>query len=215
MNLIVEFLKEITIGGIIVGAFTYLAKRTIDHLFARDVESHKARLQKETSDAIASYRATLEKEQMRLQIAYGGIYEKQADAILELYKLLTKFERLMYLATNPGNDSVEYPEFIEVWNRLMQVYDESQVLLTEAVDHQVGEIAKSIFTAVHDVRRVEDKIGKIGHTLSQEQFDRLYKNQGEAYEILNRIPEIKTELKAQMRRLLGIHHSQEQAISDP
>ena len=214
MKLVADLLNQILTVGLAVAAITYLAKRTIDHVFLRGVERHKADLQREVAESMSEFRAGLEKEQIRLQIAYGGIYEKQADAILELYKLLTQFERLMYVAAHPGDDSVSYTEFINVWESLMRAYDERQILLTESVDEKVGDIAKAIFTAVHDVRRVEDRIAKVGHALSQEQFDRLYRNQDEAYEILNRIPDVKKELKGQMRQLLGVHYTQEQAVRE-
>ena len=209
MELFAAVLKELAVGAMIVGSLTYLAKQAINHFFSRKVEEYKSELEQKTATAIAAFQTNLEKEQIRLQIAYGGVYQKQADTILDLYRLLTQFERLMHFAANPGEGSVEYSEFIEIWQTLMQAYEQRQILLPEIVDRQVGEMAKMIFTAVHDIRRAEDRIRKVGHALSQEQFDRLYKSQDKAYEILNRIPDIKMELKASLRRILGVHHSEE------
>ena len=214
MSLIESLIKELGTVAIVVAAITFLAKTTISHFFTRSLDAHKATLDQRTETALASYRSSLEREQIRLQIAYGGVYQKQADTILELYQLLAQFERIMHFATNPTKESAEYKKFIEIWRRLSEVYEERQVLLPERIDVMVGEIAKLIFSAVHDIRRVEERIQKTGHSLGQQQFDRLFATQDQAYEVLNRIPEIKSELKAQMRRLLGVHHSQDASESD-
>ena len=208
MDVLQFILSEITIGAMVIGATTYIGKTAISHFFERDARAYKSELDEKTAIALASYQATLEIERIRLQITYGGIYEKQAETILDLYRLLTRFERLMNLAAYSGKDSVEYSEFIEVWEKPMEVYEERQVLLPENVDSQIGDIAKAIFSAVQDIRRAEDRIGKIGHTLSQKQVDALFASQDKAAEIMNRIPELRADLKTHMRKLLGVHHAQ-------
>jgi hypothetical protein len=215
MNLLESILAQVTTATAVVAVIACITQVALAYYSSRTLEKFKSKLVAEASAEFLAYRTAVEKEQIRLQIAYAGVYKEQSDTILELYKLLTQFERLMYLAATPANENPHYKAFIETWNRLMEVYDQRQVLLPDYIDEQFGQIAKSIYTAVHNVRRVEDRIDKTGTRLSQEQIDRLFKSQDAAHEILNRIPELKAALKAHLRRLLGVHHSEEQAQRAP
>jgi hypothetical protein len=209
-----SFYETLTVGALVIGAVSYIAKLTISTLLKRDVISYKADLDQRTATALEGYRAALEKENLRMQISYGGIFEKQAEAILTLFKLLARFESQMRLAAHIGAGDSEYPKFIETWRQLIETYEEQQILLPAEVDRQFGEIAKMIFVAVHDVRRADDRMEKVGHTLSSDQIDRLFASQDRAYEIIEKVPELKEELKLQLRKIIGINHANEAPASD-
>ena len=53
------------------------------------MEPFKSKLAQDAAESISSYQSDLEKERIRLQISYGGIFEKQASVIVELFRLVT------------------------------------------------------------------------------------------------------------------------------
>jgi hypothetical protein len=210
MNLINTIWAQVTTPMTVIAIVACVAQVVLVYFSNRTLEKFKSKLQAEAGAELQTYRTAVEKEQIKLQIAYAGVYKEQSDTILELYKLLTQFERLMHLAATPSNQNPHYESFIKIWDHLMEVYEQRQVLLPDYIDEQFGQIANSIYFAVHDVRRAEDRIEKTRARLSQEEFDCLFKDQDAAYKILNKIPDLKANLKSHLRRLLGVHHSEEQ-----
>ena len=67
----------------------FLMKSLISQYLSKDMAAFQARLEEKSTSNLEAYRAEVEKERIKLQIAYGGIFERQADAILELFKLLS------------------------------------------------------------------------------------------------------------------------------
>lgn len=70
-------------NAVALGALGFLFKALIGHLLDKD---------------ISSYKSKLDAENLKLKISYGGIFEKQANVILELYTKLLSLE----LGANPG-----------------------------------------------------------------------------------------------------------------
>ena len=90
------------------GVVVFLSKLFLASTFKRIEEEHKSKLTEEqqshkskldkaqalyaselkadSDKKLEAYKASLEKETIRLQVSYGGIYEKQATAINSLYQ---------------------------------------------------------------------------------------------------------------------------------
>ncbi|MBF4371012.1 hypothetical protein EAY04_23785, partial [Vibrio anguillarum] len=51
---------------------------------------------------VAVYRAKLEQESLRFNVKTSGVYEKQAEVLMELYSQLSDLEYLMNVAINQG-----------------------------------------------------------------------------------------------------------------
>lgn len=125
-----ESLSQVIITAIIsnavaLGALGFLFKSIIKHFLDKDIGSYKARL-----DA----------ENLKLQIAYGGIFEKQANVILELYSKLLSLE----LGANSGNLST--PEQWNAYRDSIQTvsafYHEQRVMIPQTLDGKALETIK-------------------------------------------------------------------------
>ena len=71
----------------------FLSKKLIKHFLDKDISKFKSEIQFKATQEIESYKSNLEKERARLQISYGGIFERQAEAILAIYQNLLLLDR--------------------------------------------------------------------------------------------------------------------------
>lgn len=108
-----------------LGAISFLFRSLIGHFLDKD---------------ISSYKAQLEANNLKLQIAYGGIFEKQANVILELYSKLLSLE----LGANAGN--LRTPEQWNDYKKSIQstasFYHEQRVMIPQSLDEKVLETIK-------------------------------------------------------------------------
>lgn len=89
MNLIESIWDQVTTATAIVAVVACVAQVALVYFSSRTLEKFKSKLEAKASAELLAYRTAVEKEQIRLQIAYAGVYKEQSDTILELYKLLT------------------------------------------------------------------------------------------------------------------------------
>ena len=194
-------------NGIALTVLGYLLKSLLGQYLSKDVAAFQARLEEKSNSTLEAYRAGLEKERIKLQIAYGGIFEKQANTILELFKLLSRLERQMELAVHAESEGKEYSKFIEVWKTLIETYEENKILLTSEIETGFNNIVRSIFSSVQDYKLADDRIQNFGHRLSEQQFDKLFDRQDKALEVMKQIPALKHDLVTKLRQIIGINFS--------
>lgn len=86
---------------------------------------------------ISLYKSKLEAENLKLQIAYGGIFEKQANTILELYSKLLVLE----LGASPGNLMTvkQWNDYRESIQSAATFYHEQRVMIPQTLDEKVLE----------------------------------------------------------------------------
>ena len=194
-------------NAIALAVLGFLLKSLLGQFLAKDMAAFQAKLEEKSNSTLEAYRADLEKERIKLQIAYGGIFEKQANTILELFKLLSKLERQMQLAVHAESEGREYSKFIEVWKTLIETYEENKILLTSEIEEGFDNIVRSIFSSVQDYKLADDRILNFGHRLSEKQFDNLFERQDKALEVMQKIPALKQDLITKLRQIIGIHFS--------
>jgi len=85
---LLQVLNETAVGVALIMALTFLARSITKHFLSKDIEKFKGGLQSSSERAISDYKAGIDKERVRLQISYGGIFKKQAETIIELYRLI-------------------------------------------------------------------------------------------------------------------------------
>ena len=109
-------------NAVALAALGFLFKSLIGHFLDKDINSYKSKL-----DA----------ENLKLQIAYGGIFEKQANAILELYSKLLSLE----FGASSGN--LGTPEQWNAYQNSIQsaasFYHEQRVMFPQTLDAKVLE----------------------------------------------------------------------------
>ncbi|WP_221800489.1 hypothetical protein [Oceanobacter mangrovi] len=74
------------LGGLALAAL--LGKKLLEQLLQKDMEQFRADLTSQANIKLTEHSAALQKDAMLLNIRYGGIYEKQAEALLTIYRLL-------------------------------------------------------------------------------------------------------------------------------
>ena len=113
-----------------LGVLGFLFKSLIGHFLDKDINSYKSKL-----DA----------ENLKLQIAYGGIFEKQANVILELYSRLLSLE----IGANPGSLSnpKNWNDYRDNIQATANFYHEQRVMIPQSLDANVLDTIKS----THDI----------------------------------------------------------------
>ncbi|WP_330110322.1 hypothetical protein [Methylophaga thalassica] len=149
------------------------------------------------------YKHKLEMERIRLQIAYGGIFEKQANALLDLHQSLIDLQHQADVAMNAApEDSQSKMEFRKVWAQLRNEYSKNRALLPEEIDNSIKEFLEKIFKAVLAYQSVERRLLR---TPSDEEFDKLAAKQDQAIDVIMvEIPEIEQQIVESMRLRLGV-----------
>ncbi len=196
-----EIIKAIATNTITLGILAYLFRSIIRHWLDKDISSFKSKVESNAKEAIASYQSELEKERIRLQIQYGGIFEKQAEAILELYRLIVAFEKSINDATFREDEGKSYEQFISHLCALTDFYDDNQILFPEIIENLFDEFHKTAFFATGNYRRSEQRLSRI--YITEKQFDNIFAQQDRALDELKQLPILKKELTLCLRKTIG------------
>jgi len=196
-----EFFLGLGANSVVLAIVAWLVKSIVAHQMDKDTAEFKVNLKASTDRQMENYRAGLEKEQIRLQISYGGIFEKQAEAILELYKLCTKYRRDAFFAMDAVDNGPELAEFRESYRLLYECYEENRILLPESLDREVRKFVLNFHVKVPQHQRMEKQYSRVN---SEEAFDRLWARQ----EVLRKsieeeMPDLLEKLVSMMREMLG------------
>ena len=118
-------IAAIVSNAVALGALGFLFKALVGHLLDKD---------------ISSYKSKLDAENLKLKISYGGIFEKQANVILELYTKLLSLE----LGANPGalRTPEEWNNYKDRINEVASFYHEQRVMIPQNLDGKVLETIK-------------------------------------------------------------------------
>ena len=200
-----ELVKAIAENTIAFGILAFLCRSIIVHWLDKDLGNFKTKLELEAQQTLALHQSELEKERIRLQIQYGGVYQRQAEAIVAFYKLITSFQAKMDAATFDHTNKTAGDSFLEAWRNMTQFYEENQILFPESIEKAFNKFHKTAFFASTDYRNSERLLDR--QHISQDQLERLLKRQDKALANLDAIPALKTELKSCMRTMLGVHES--------
>ncbi len=202
-------MTEIIIGAIaantiMIAVLGFLARTILQHFLSKDIEKFKSNLESEAKSEIESFRSNLEKERIRLQISYSGIFEKQATVIIEMYKLILDFENKIRSFMTPMDDLNElYGAFIDSYRVLFNYFEINRILLPKTLEADFENFLKKMYLAVNQQKRVESQINH-GYMLQEADFDKLFKQQDQAYEIIDKLPEFRRELTDKLRSLIGV-----------
>jgi hypothetical protein len=186
----------------------WLARSLGSQLLARDIEKFKRNIELTAQREIETYKAQLEKDRLRLQISYGGIFEKQADAILDLYKIVLTLERAASDAVN--NLSEPAPErqlaFRQAWSAIRTSYQQSRILLPQDIDEMLDNFINRMFRGVFEYMRMEARDLR---RVTDDEFQRLSDRQDAALEVIeNELPALREKLILSMRRTMGVASSE-------
>jgi hypothetical protein len=190
-------------NALVLGALAYLIKTLIGARLEKDLAEFKSSVERKATEEIERFRAQLEKDRLRMQISYGGIFERQADAILALYGSLVALERGASEAIHLGGNSQERRRKFELplWELHKTIVDK-QILLPPEVDNAMEAFLKKLPRAVRTYLSTESRDFS---RLSPAEMDKLFEQQDKAMEIIEKeIPELRGQLVAEMRKVIGV-----------
>jgi hypothetical protein len=202
----------ITANTLVLAVLGFLAKSLISQFLEKDVAKFKSNIEETAKSEIEKYKSELEIERIKLQIAYGGIFEKQADVITEIYKKIVDFENKVQSAITPTDDRAKcFIDFIDSYRNLFEYYELNRVLLPPYIESHFEKLRKSMYLGVIQHKRAEDRLNK-PHLLREKDFDKIFEQQDKAYEIIDRLPIMKQELTDELRSLIGVNHTNKNAL---
>lgn len=190
-------------NAIVLGALTYLIKTLLDSRLQKEFLEFKNNIERKAADEMERFRSQLEKDRLRMQISYGGIFERQAEAILQLYEAIVNLERGVGEAIHLGGTANERREnFEKPLSNLRRTMIERQILLPPKVDAVMQEFLAKLPRAVRTYISAETRDFS---RLSSEEMDKVFEKQDKALEIIeNEVPALRNRLVAEMRRVIGV-----------
>ena len=194
--------KSLFSYALLLAALTYLTKSLIKHWLDKDVDKFKSRIEKEANLEIEKYKNQLDVERLRLQISYGGIFEKQATAILELYQQLLDLETAASDALHiTGTNKERRVAFKEVWKEALKAYHVNRILIPQEIDTNLEQFLNTSFQSVFTyLSKDEIRIER----MTDEQFEKFSNDQDNAINMLQeKLPDIKLQLINAMRKTIG------------
>lgn len=201
MDLITVISAAVVANTLGLAVLAFLAKAVITHWLTKDVASFKSQLEQQSAVAIANYESKLEQERIRLQISYGGIFEQQAEVILEIYKKLDRFHKNMSWAVDLSSDKAR-AGFLDSLMELTSYLDRNRILLPQSLDKQLTGFVDQIFRAVDSHTRAENNLSR--PSISHERMERMFNQQDKARAILDQAPRLKNDLMVEFRSVLGV-----------
>lgn len=190
-------------NALVLGALAYLIKTLIGARLEKDLTEFKNNIERKATQEMERFRAQLEKDRLRMQISYGGIFERQADAILALYGSLVALERGASEAIHlVGNSQERRAKFeLPLWDLHKTIIDK-QILLPPEVDSAMEEFLNRLPRAVRTYISAESRDYS---RLSTAEMNKLFEQQDKALQIIEKeIPELRGQLVAEMRKVIGV-----------
>ncbi|MDP1610892.1 MAG: hypothetical protein Q8M11_07515 [Sulfuritalea sp.] len=201
--MIEQLLLALGANALIVGALAFLIRSLVGHRLEKDIAEFKRDIERTAQREIETYRAQLEKDRLRLQISYGGIFEKQANAILDIYRSVVALERAASDAVHSGgNLSERQAGFHQSWAAVRNSFLDNRILLPRETDEMLSKFIDRMSRSVFEVTRIEKRdLSRV----TDDEFRRLTDRQEKAYEIIeSELPELRERLIKSMRLTVGV-----------
>ena len=197
------FLAALGANALVLSALTYLIKTLITSRLEKDLASFKVAVERKAAEEMERYRSQLEKDRLRMQISYGGIFESQAEAILAIYGAVVSLERGASEAMHLGGTAQERRAKFEnpLWDLRRTVIDK-QILLpphvVEAFEAFLARLPRAVRTYISAESRDFSR-------LSPAEMEKVFEQQDRAMEIIEKeVPELRKKLIIEMRSVIGV-----------
>jgi hypothetical protein len=197
------FFTALAANGLVLAALAYLLKVLIGAQLQKSTIEFQKNLEHRVSEELEQYRHDLEKERVRLQISYGGIFERQANAIISVYEAIIELETGIFKAVHEGGDVPERREaFRRPWAELRQIHQKNRILLPPEIDTAMDSFLDRVFRGVFGYLQVESRDLS---RLSDKQIDQLFERQDRAIEVVEKeVPALREQLITSMRGVIGV-----------
>lgn len=192
----------------VVGILAFLFKSIVDNRLKMDFQKYQNDLENKTNLILAQFQSELEKERIRLQVSYGGIFEKQAEAVIQVYNSLIEMDRSIYGAIHSGQGTEDrkenYKKFFYCWQKLSRDVEEMSILLPKEIVEIIEKLLQDTVFGVRGIRNIDYRLSRSG--LSEKQYDKYFEQYDENMKIIDDFPQIKKEVIASFRKIIGINN---------
>jgi hypothetical protein len=213
MNSAAEVAKFIgaVVGGssVLLLGLAWLLRQWFTHGLTRDLENHKAALDRETQAAAARQRHELEIAAAEVTKRSAMLAEKRAAVIAELYKRLCEFMQAsdtfaLLGGLIGGEAAVESSEKFFVTSQAFdQYFQVNRIYFSEKLCSGLSEIHVALNFALTRARHLEQLHNKSERTIEEER-----KAWEEAHNMARvKGPEMLRQIEAEFRGLLGVKES--------
>lgn len=193
-----DFITLLLTSGAITGFLSFVFKKYIDHQLKLKEQVQMTDLKAKADREVAIYKAKLEQESLRFNVKTSGVYQKQADAITEIYNQLCDLEDQMNIAINTGVPWDEkYQKFESTYSVLRSFWRKNRILLSDKVDTLIRALLNDTFWAVQHYGSGESSI-------LRGNFDSATVQKDKASELMQSIPQILEQLIIEFRDNIGV-----------
>ncbi|MFK3858570.1 hypothetical protein [Pseudoalteromonas rhizosphaerae] len=190
-------IKFIGVSGLSLGALTFMSKALLKQLLEKDKERFTADLKID----LEKHKSKLEKERIKLQVAYSNIYAKQAEIIVEIYEIITLVRDAAVKTLGDEEGSLTHLEFKDHLNNLTSMYRRKKILLPDNVCNLLDELIRNFLNKV-DIDKFHTKeLRESSMPFESEKIvvDLLFRNK---FELFNVLPKIQSSLEQEFKSIL-------------
>lgn len=212
-------LATLSAGGVLVASLTYLCKSIITHWLDKDIERFKqtllsdsdkemalfrVKLQEDSQRQIEEFKAKLESQRARMQISYGGIFVKQAEAILEIDVLLFKLQEAGFNFCDDPKNADYRSEFANRFWEARMMLEKYSILMPNSIVDTIRSFINTSHMRPRDIARLERSLSNIQKLGNDIKFEELHKKLDDANsELFEKLPQIRELIKNEFRLLLN------------
>ncbi len=191
--------SELAKHTITLSILSYLFYMIIKFWLDKETKSFQNELERKFEE----YEHKLEKERIKFQIAYGGIFEQQAKALLDIHKSLISLQKEAEMSMAfPPEDRERKLKFRKAWRDIREKYRECRALLPEEVDVSTKEFLEKILNGVNLFHKTEKRLCR---SPTEEEQEKLFEEQDSALKIIyEEAPELVEKIIGLTRVHVGV-----------
>lgn len=188
----------------IVAVITYLLKQFIEGFFKSKGKEYELTLKNRLDTELHNYKEELENENLRFRVKVAGVYERQAESLIELYKRIEDVDCELFNVINyaSGNSPI-YEDFNNAFRDLEIYYRQNKILLPETTDVLIEALLKDSFWSVEGHKNAENRLANT-EIFTNGEVDEMFAKKREASELSKTVPQIKSELTNKLREIIGV-----------
>ena len=200
-------LLAITGNTLAVAAIAWLAKALIGNSLQRELETHRAALERDNQIATDRLRHDLSIAAQERSVVFSKLHERRAEVIASVYSLIAEVARKGNSFSSPiemGGEPTKqekYSQFVDAFNALLEFFEKNKIYLPKdtctKVDTLIDGIRSHAVRLNIGFRRAEDKSDTEGYRVMLEQW-------GKTWEFFkDQLPEVRGALEDELRALVG------------
>lgn len=150
MDMVQVVILAITGNTLLLAVLGWLARSLIQNMFAKDLSTHRIRLEAENERAAIALGHELSLTAKEHDIRFGKLHERRADTIAKLYELLVDTSEKGSTYSSPigfGNDppkSEQYGTFAESYNSAATFFFRNKIFLPALTCTKIEELFRAI-----------------------------------------------------------------------